>query len=345
MLSLLQAFMLAGQASEEDLTLRFLTTDSDGAIHIATNYKDYSTIGIFLTENEKFDELEICNDDQFNIWMNNRLRFDNKSCFRISKDSLFLLAGKDSLFLVLNTKGDFRSVIAKAKSENFTLSAFDNLITPKWQAAEGDLMILMLLTNIILFGILRRGYPRLYKELFNGPYLGIQTQFRQTQIEPLKIFLTLFVSVLAGSCIWYVRDYSSPTHVFDFYPDLFAWFRYILLVVIFVGLKYVFIQIVSGLNSFKILPEFQIYDFLRISALFMLVLFVFINVEYWVGHAIIEERGLAWGHYFTVANTVFLLYFFYQSAFSLKYSKLHIFSYLCTTEILGAVLIAIIFTK
>ncbi len=347
--SLLFSYYTFGQddlIEKEDLSIRFISVSTSNDINIVTDFFAHKNIGLFLDSQEDYDVIKICNGDPFNVWLNSRLHFTNLLCLEMTKTDLLQITKSDSIYLALSTDGDFRSISAILFDNDFDRTIISNPIEPRVGPDLNSLFIIVFLVQVLLVGYLKYYLPATFDDLFKVSIFRKSTSTERTnEFDLTLVILSVILSSLSGFAFWYINDFSNPNYYGDLNMSLLGWLGYSAVILGALIFKYFLISAITRLNSFRNLAYTQVYDFLRFFTTLSLLLVAIFFGKYWLDIFGKSAGSWIWKHYYFIAYVVFLIYYYYKIGLNLRYKKLHIISYLCTTEILGAVIIALIFTK
>ncbi len=329
----------------EDLTLRMIDISNSTELKAVVEFSEADLVGFFISKSENFDQLQVCTDSEFRVWVQNRLQFADTKCWEINQDRLFSLSSSDSVYIVLQTDEDFESLNAHTFRQKTQRPELSSVILPKLNQSSGSFIIIIFLASMLIFGTIRNSFPNVYQDIFTINPFGRISGSRQDGVDFGIILLSFFISLLCAFAYWYLRDFSSNYYLDSFTGNLGRILFYTGIVMISLLIKYYFVSLVSRLTGFKGIAYSQMYDFLRFFALLSLLFAFLIFGKFWFSQSPKDLSGWFWSYYFVTGYLLFVVYYFYKIGVQMHHRKLHIISYLCTTEILGAVLIALIFTR
>ncbi len=333
-------------AQKDDLTLRFISVSPEGNASMVSDYSNFSTLGFFIRKTENFDIMKICNGDFFNVWFNSRLYFTDQTCLELGKDDIFQKVESDSVYIVINTDGDFNELEAETLTNDFDRAIIYYPINSRYSDESRSTLITISLSLILIFGLLKYYLYAFFSDLFKASlFRRISSRERTDEFDQNILIGSLILSLAGSYCYWYVNDLSNPAFNMDYLPSILRWLLYAVIIFLALVFKYFFINLIAKLNSFRNLAYIQIYDFLKFFTLISVIFSSIFVAKFWLDFLNTEADHWLWRNFYLLAYIVFLLYYFYKMSFELKYKKLHIISYLCTTEILGVLIIAIIFTQ
>ncbi len=328
----------------DDLTFRLLSVQSKNDVSLATDLNNLQVIGLFVTEAEPFKYLEICNQQPFNVWIEDQMHFEQKDCWRISRNELFEISPNDSVFISLQTAGSFNTIKAGTYGNVTANPTIINQILPRGSDYSSNLVIIFFLSVLAVFGVVKNEYRRSFFGILGGS-LRINPRIEQEEIDFGSIVLILFTSLLISFAYWYIQVYSSAFYIDNLPMNLIQVGRFLIITLIAFAAKFIFIRIIAQLNGFRNIAWEQLIEFVRYSSVLASILIIIVLVKFWGGDLDSRASGWFWQFYFVAAYIGFIIYYYFKLGVNSNYRKLHIISYLCTTEILGATIIALIFTK
>ncbi len=205
------------------------------------------------------------------------------------------------------------------------------------------IIILMLFT---LFVVLYVYFPA---ELFDFLSLRLLLTFRYTDtlitkyrslMKTQTLVIVYQAALLAAILVVFLNFYRNPLDqlfIFSINP-IFSWFVIIGIVLILIYFKFIIISIVSVLFGISDRINFYFIEFLRMamifySIIFVLVSYVLINHFYLIDFLL--ERLVFMVVLFNITRFV-ILYFKFRRSISIK--SMHLFSYLCTTELIPIII-------
>jgi len=182
-------------------------------------------------------------------------------------------------------------------------------------------------------------------------FFSLQTllTFRLTETAFLKyrsltktqtMVIIFQAALLGGILITYLYYYHNPfgeSFLVQSNPIL-VWLLILLLVLFFIFLKLVLISIIGALFKVSESTNFYFIEFLRMAMIFYSVIFIIICYtiinHFYLIEVLLENLILAIAIFYIVRFLI--LYFKFRRTVSMK--NLHLFSYLCTTELIPIIL-------
>lgn len=217
-----------------------------------------------------------------------------------------------------------------------------------------DFFIISIIGLLGATALVRRNTKNVFNDYFALNRI-VSLKIRYDNVASSNIFSTtnmafhfFYGAILATSCVNFLVWTPSPLISVNDYntPQLFA--LTIGLSLLFTCLmwgKYPLIRIISRLYNFRKFVPIQYFDYFRLTLIVTILLFVVSVVNNSVGGTLIGNHS----EFFTVALVAILfsrplLAFVKLIKFS-NHRKLHLFSYLCTTEIIPLIILLKVFLK
>ncbi len=268
---------------------------------------------------------------------------------KFSLDSLSREFSRSSLQLTLYNKKSFSSP-TEAKIgylyRGFDVSTTVNPISERVLDNRSEYLKIIILALFTFFVILQSLFP---SDLFEFLSFRTLVTFRYTDtliskyrsITKTQILVIIYqAALLSGLLIVFLNYYSNPFEKMRLVTinPLLGWFSFFGMILVLFLFKYILISILSFLFGLEDKINFYFVEFLRMSMIFYSILFLV------VGYTIISKFYLVQDlldnlvMLIVVFNMLrfILLYFKFRSTVPLK--KLHLFSYLCTTELIPIII-------
>jgi hypothetical protein len=325
-------------SEKEEQILPFLDDNSKSpyAIHLNASL-DYGR--------ETYLRLEI--PAKTSLFIDNKFidHFSEKITRLFSVDSIRDELSQEKLYLTLYRANGF--LTPPVSSIGFLHSSFDtsmnvNPINSRDIDSRDDLLKIIILLVFTFFVILYTIFPTELKEFysisnlitfrFTDTYL---TKYRSiTKIQTLIIIFqgTMLSSIMFISLIYYNNPLEDT--FIDNFPPAMTWLIILVITLFFILLKYLLISIVSFLFGITDRINFYFIEYLRMamvfySAIFVILTYVIINHFYSLHNLLNTLIFIAIAFNFI---RFILIYIKFQSTKSIK--NLHLFSYLCSTELI-----------
>ena len=327
---------------EQNVMLPFLDNSNEQpvAIHLSID-KDYGNEAYLMLEIPEGTSLLI--GDKFITY------FDENTTQYYSLDSIQDQFNIGANQLTLYNKHKFQNP-ARAKvgfiHKTFDSSINVNPISSRDADRKADFLKLIILLIFTFFVVLYTLFP---SDLFE--FFSIQTllTFRYTETAFIKyrsltktqtLVIIYQAALLGGILIIYLNYYNNPFGETFFMRTnpLIGWFIILTIVLIFIFLKFVLISIVSVLFKVSEKINFYLIEFLRMAMIFYSVIFIILSFavinHFYVVGSILDKLVLV----VVIFNLVRFIILFFKFRRTVTMKSLHLFSYLCTTELIPMIL-------
>lgn len=328
-----------------DFTKVMIETNKANNIIPITSLGSVNQAGFFLNEQPN-GYVRFCNDEVSSIWVNGRLVASFSGCEIYNPIDWFSEGQTDTLFVSIYAE----SGLANLECELIVFESLqiikDDPKSPRMIRdiyAEFSLICSIVLIFLIGFYVInnqtRVNY--LFQKSFSlkiSSYEFVNTGFLSSSSIQLIILFSLLASFLSIHLdqllgLGYFTIDTSLTQV------ALTWLSLSLATFSFFLLKWVLVNAISRLFKFRGIPNFQLFDFLNFSTLFCVLIFSISIVDY-----VANPRNITWlkeGFIMTlpIALLTFIFWFSIKFLNNTTRKKLLIFSYLCATEIIPAIII------
>jgi len=221
-----------------------------------------------------------------------------------------------------------------------------NLIKERYLDKRSDYLKIIILVLFAFFVVLYTLYPT---ELLDFLSLSTVVTFRYTNTAITKyrsmaraqtLVILYEALLLAGILIIFLNYYYNPFGKVFFLEinPLFGWLFIYGIVLLLLFLKFILIGIVSALFGLTGLINFYFVEYLRMTMIFYSIMFVILSFTIINNFHVIEVLldVLIISVIFFNFIRLLILYFKFRRVLTLK--SLHLFSYLCTTELIPIII-------
>jgi len=323
--------------------------------------RNVTSASFFLdTRTNKNRTLNICLGEASSLHLNGTLVdvFGGAECRAYNIDSLAKVYEKDSLFLtVYDPHFDFdqyrffytlNTSVVYFPQEETKVESYE--IFPRSTTPIKSFFLITLLILLIYFAVIKATFPRIFASYYSISRI-VDFRIRSGESLAIRFFnkgnvaILFFHSMVVSFIFMILADFSSPVQFLLGTMDhlgldmwLLYWVTMSVLVFTTLGLKYLLIRVVTSLFKLTSIRDLHFLDFVRLAMVFYAFLF---------GCVIVFGLGFPeWGgsHWKLVSSSivVFLLLRFLlilvKLINSVPFRKLHLFSYLCTTEIIPLII-------
>lgn len=336
---------------EEDLRLSWIFYDEDQKVMLPfldnSSENPYS-IHLMIEQDygrEAYLMIEIPHNTSLFIQEKFINHFADHSKRYFSIDSIKNIHSVNKIHLTLYNKNKLENP-ANAKI-GFIHKSFDtainvNPIAMRTLEQKSDFIKLVILLIFTFFVVL---YSLFRSDLLD--FLSLQTliTFRYTETALFKyrsltktqtLVIVYLAAMLASILLIFFNYYNSPideSFINNMNP-LFGWFFLFITVLIFIFLKFILVSVISFLFKVGEKINFYLVEFLRMSMIFYSVVFIVVSYTV-INHfhyieALMESLLLL----VIVFNLLRFLMLFFKFRRTVSMKSLHLFSYLCTTELI-----------
>ena len=342
----------------QDLKKDWLTVSRDGqgyVPYVAGTSLSYPVVGILVnTSSEAGLVLECCVQQGTSIFINNKIvdRTDNSLCRYFNIDSLAQAYTEDDLFVSffsdqLNPSLLTTTLLASQKVLVGNV-AEDNSAQVKKRPANdfANFFMLAVLFIAAFYAFLINQYPRAYRDFFNfskafSPTLKEEKILSQrTMTTANALFMWGHSMVISLIVVLFWKNLGGIPDLFKFVSlqslnsAIVSWLFLALLVYLTIGLKYLLIRILCSLLNFEKIAQIHFFDFIRLSMIFasftLITLAVIFFIQFDQPLNLFKIILYAFIAFLVARMSIVLLKLIAGSTFR----KVHLISYLCTTEIL-----------
>ena len=335
----------------KDLNEDWLYYD-DGWLPVTDRFDTYDAIFFRLSEAREGQYLLIKYPDQFSVFVNQKILFTGEDSLLVSLDSLFNRIEIEDPVLVIYAEDlvpeDLRThlLFQYNPSEEPVPNDVLNVLNRKNDVSI-DFSTIAFLIMLLLLVILKTLYPRHFLDFYNIRKAissrDVEEEFLRGRLfSQVNLGIMLFQCMVIGLFIVLLTTYLDTgleKYNMSLYDYFALWLRYSFYVMVFIVVKYVLIRNFTSLyNLYNFsTPHFMSYlRFLTISfSLGLIILYGGIYIAKWHDSGPFDI-GLNMALVLLGFGIVFIYLKLMNSA---SYKSLHLFSYLCATEILPYVVL------
>lgn len=347
-------FLLVGQVAlgqsadamsvVEDLSLRLYKLDAS-QLSFSANLDQEKALGFYLTPADRFELLRICNSDRFSIWKDGQMIRDLSTCFSLSAADLGRSELIDTVYFAMLSEGYFQDLEINLLASNVQEMQLQNVASIRTSPLYKEWSIFMLFIIGGFAAILRVQNVSLFDSLFRVSLGGTRDAEMEAELNVDMLVSVLFVALLTTFNIQLLRLTTSYAEAVTTAGLLYDTFLLTLMGAAFLLLKFFLIAMLAGMNALSAIRGIQFVDFLKFFSVGGVVFFVLLQMWYWYGYSFKIASFWAFDNFYLILYSLFILYFYIKLVQVSAFKKLHIISYLCTTEFIGVFLLALIIYK
>lgn len=295
--------------------------------------------------------LRIASKEDISIFHNDQLVGIVHGVRWLSVDSLQQVHGKGVTYTLYNSNL-FPGTIETAM---FTPQGVQPLVDPISIEGRGtgvfrDVWIFTFFFIVAYLAVLYFLYPRSVREFF---WITRAISFRELdenliKTRPLSLVNITFYALLAFLAAWVIgillilsQNPLASTY-FDFngfWMGVWVWFRFAVVIFILLLAKFILIWVLKELFKISAFINSHYYNYIRLGLLFYVLIAVIVFVSYFTLFKTSPEYYQSVGIVLLSTLILRVVILFFKLMNSSSYSVLHLFSYLCGTELIPLLLI------
>ncbi len=341
----------------KDLKHRWLTVNRTGEQYIPyVNGRslNYPVLGIIINRSESAGlTLTACVPQGASVFINNMIvhRAQAETCLVYDADSLFSEYGKSSLFISFFKKNLDPSTITTVLTTRQPISSLDGPVNPIIQITQrsqdqfADFFVVAILLVASFYAFLINRYPKGHKDFFNfskafSLTLKEEKVLTQRNMGTANIlFFILYGLTIALVIMLFWRVFGGIPDMFEFISlntfrsSLVGWLVLSFVAFCVVELKYLLIRVLSSLLNVGKIAQIHFFDFVRIGLIFISITLLAATALYLSE----MEDQLAFTvllYLFVTLLGIRIVILLFKLIGDASFRKIHLISYLCTTEIL-----------
>ena len=335
---LLLSFWMLQDASAQTTGLKWYAYSETYQSYVPVSEpKDQLSFFLGLRNTNKVLQLEA--PEGSSLFMDNRLLASeiNDAMYQLSLDSLANVYDQDSAFFTVfhpsSLQGLKTNVIDVKKHFESTVQ-----VKPRPGTASYDFFLMAIVLMLLTGGIIRKitspqiayslGVKQLYQyQITEGP-LYSYSFFSQ---ESTAYYL--FISFLLGLFgVYYVTNLDAVTFLTEqssFISYVLQWLLYSVMIYLFFYVRFAVYKVLAGIFNFRRYLLIQNYDFMRVTLVISILYLLFMMIDLFL------VRLADWWQIITggILLVVYIFTTFRKLNKLYSHTKLHLFSYLCVSEI------------
>jgi len=341
----------------EDLKSSWLTINGEGNGYVPFingSTLNFPVIGIMLNTGDGAGLiLRVCLPAGASIFIDNKIvdRIQHDGCRMYDLDSLMSSYNQESLFVNIfkkNLDPDLVTTTLMAAQPIRNVQAQSKplqQITKRYSDQFPDFYIIAILMVAAYCAFLLNRYPKGYKDFFNFSK-AFSLSFKEEKVLTQRnmntvnaLFLWLYSMIITLVIILFWKIFDGIPELFEFvafesFSSCFiSWFAMSLLAYAVVWMKYALIKTLCSMLNVDKIAQIHFFDFMRISFIFVTAIFIALSVVYltFVDQTVPFTIGL---YLFVSLLAIRIIILLFKLIGDSSFRKIHLISYLCTTEIL-----------
>jgi hypothetical protein len=315
---------------------------------------NYPVIGLLLdTDDSKGLVLKCCVQQGTSVFVNNRIvdQTTLNACRYYDVDSLKSQYQRGSLFISFYQENLDPKLLSTTLMTTHPAPDIQARSKPTVQIIKrssdqfADFFVMAILSVAAFFAFLINRYPKGHRDYFNFSKAfslslkeeKVLTQRNMSIVNTLFIWMYAMVISLLIVLFWKIFD--AVPNLFDFVElttlktCFFSWLTMSFMTFCVLELKYLLIKILCSLLNVEKIAQIHFFDFLRLSLIFVGITFI--------GASSLYLSNLSRELPYTIILYIFIALFgvriiilLFKLIGDTSFRKIHLISYLCTTEIL-----------
>jgi hypothetical protein len=290
------------------------------------------------------DYLQIASAGDFSVFVNRQLFLEARDSTRIAIDSIPREYASEMSLISINLREQVtkENLITVIYSEIKNSGNEEGIFLQRKASYLKDFVITAVLFLFAFFILMIQLNPRLSLDYFSVAKIFSLRESEDDQyylrITSANILFYAFTSLILALFILVANDFSFPTGLITLSTDSFgmvllAWLKLSLIIFSFLFLKIILVFIISSLFDCRDSAGYHFFNFIRLL-LIMTTLLTLILIGYYIlnGTESIFYAFLFNSHSWILGLWIIILFFKLSSR--VRFSPIHLFSYICATEIL-----------
>lgn len=224
------------------------------------------------------------------------------------------------------------------------------IVNPRERSAFDDFYLFSLITLFILFTIILVYYPRAFAEYFRIER-ALSSRELDENLLKTRPFTGINVSVYFFICFLLAQLIMSAVYLSSIFPErelfyadsliqyLLNWVLLSVFLLIGLGLKYLLLSFFVNLFQLSGFLSSHFYNFLRLSLILTITLSLLLAVVYFGVYQYQEEVYDTFYQVILMGSIPISLVIYIKLMSAAAYKNLHLFSYICATELIPFVII------
>ncbi|MBL3657758.1 DUF4271 domain-containing protein [Fulvivirga sediminis] len=293
-------------------------------------------------------------DQQLSVFINNQLSFVLKNKKLLAIDSLAERYGENMHFTIynknLNPFGIDNHILRIDSSSTSPLSNDLVIIKQRKRTIFNEVIIVGMVILLALLAVLYSSYPKVFNDFFKvRRALGVreldENLLKSRPLSPVNLLFYFYLSLMVAVLLMLYVNLSATFQevaIFrseSFWYGLFNMLKISLLAFSWFLLKYLLITNLTSLFKLGFFQSSHFYNSMRINLLLISIYFIIIAGSYFCFSILNPEY---YTNLFNILLTIMglrVIILFFRLMNTGSYKTLHLFSYLCGTEVVPYVVL------
>ena len=301
-------------------------------------------IGFYIEPEDQSNNLKLCLSKEDYVFMEGKLLSSNFNCRLFAVDSLMQESGNKRPFLIIYMPLGGQGIVSVDLIRNHVSTGISSFSDRLRINSLSDFMISALVLLLAIWALIYNLYPKHFLEFYNLKRLS-SLKIREQNIltaKPLNLINLIFLfahGLLVSYVIVGLTNAGSATQR----PSLYfiqEWLQTGVIVFSLLLLKYLIVYMMGNLFKMKAFVSMHFYDYVSMSKYFFFcaaLCLVFFSLDTGTSNEVLKRFVVISFFGFSFAR---ILYLMAKALGATSYRFIHLFSYLCTTEILPLVILA-----
>ena len=312
-------------------------------VYIPIDPEEYRNNGLLLNFNSKSA-----------VFINNQLIYNTpgqeERIFPI--DSLAAIYGPNSFLIAIYTPGGIRnletSIVSYSKKDPALMDRMDHLsIIARLSVPVWDFMRLGVIIILVLYVVLINIGGRVFRDYYNILNSFIRAgadEFlnRTKNIPRIDLVYIVVLSLVISFFIVIIFDQititDSANNINSFGRLLIKWLYLSVIILIWIMLRFFIISLSSDLFRMRSIGTIHAFEYLRITNFYSLVVFLLMVLAVFVFHINLVIFSYIILYSMVVFSILRALILYLKFLNSSDYTKLYLFAYLCSAELLPVII-------
>ena len=317
------------------LSTAWISQDAEGRARQIVDAKNVSVGGFYLAEAELREGLlRICG-AEFDLWVEGRLfHHEGSRCKHFTSTEIFAEQSADTVYCAI-VSNSLDQVTVDLQMIRPSVERIYELPGARARDVSADAWWLLLITVLILIAVLRAADDQTYKAMVRLSFLQRRVGYEEDALLSVSnLLMMLLLGLLLGfHIVIFQGDNGSLRQL------LSALGAATLMFYAYLVLKMLILQVTGSLFKYRRVKTLHFRSYLLFMTIFMLLLYMLQLTGYWF-----QVEGEWYWQLIRYAgpaiSAVFVIWIYFQLSSEVAKRKLHIISYLCTTEILPTFILA-----
>lgn len=321
---------------------KLLNVESRNDIRLTLSPQEHNLLGLFVGYDTTIAGINVSSRNEFSVWVDGKLFAPEKNKHQLSIDELLgSYRGRDTVFVVFYARSNFKNFqCAYIESSGTEEEIQVNPIKLRSAMDSRHTFAIFFLFFLLIVAFFRYLSSYGFFSYFNKVFFRSLRVSTFDENSQTILFETIITSLLTGMAMWHIFDGKSVYLPNFFIEQSGNMLKYSGFAALFLTGKYLVLRLSAYLNGLRSLYMVQFTDFLKFLLMCGIILNTIFFSLYWLDSSPANYLSDNWVYFYPTAYLLFISYYFFKLSASVPGKKLLIISYLCSTEIVGAYIVA-----